>query len=56
MFAIKRDVWKHIRFADNIPKSEDKDFALRALKSDYEIVTNLKPQYIIHMIIPCIHY
>ncbi|OPX58990.1 MAG: Glycosyltransferase AglE [Methanobacterium sp. PtaB.Bin024] len=36
--AIKRDVWKHIRFADNIPMSEDKDFALRALKSDYEIV------------------
>ncbi|WP_337972271.1 glycosyltransferase family 2 protein [Methanobacterium petrolearium] len=36
--AIKRNVWEQLKFADDIPMSEDKDFALRVLKSDYEIV------------------
>ncbi|MDI6723942.1 MAG: glycosyltransferase [Methanobacterium sp.] len=36
--AIKRDVWEKIRFDDDVPMSEDKDFALRVLKEGYTIL------------------
>lgn len=36
--AIKRDVWEKIRFDDDVPMSEDKDFALRVLKEGYSIL------------------
>lgn len=36
--AIKRDVWKQLRFTDDIPMAEDKDFGLKVLKSGYKVV------------------
>lgn len=36
--AIKREVWAQLKFTDNIPMSEDKDFALKVLKAGYRIV------------------
>lgn len=36
--AIKREVWEKIRFDDDVPMAEDKDFALKVLKEGYEIV------------------
>ncbi len=36
--AIKKDVWKDLRFTDDVPMSEDKDFALKVLEAGYEIV------------------
>jgi rhamnosyltransferase len=36
--AIKRDVWEKVRFDDDVPMSEDKDFALRVLKDGYNIL------------------
>ena len=36
--AIKRDVWEKLRFTDDVSMSEDKDFALKVLKTGYKIV------------------
>jgi rhamnosyltransferase len=36
--AIKRDAWEILKFRDEIFMSEDKDFALRVLKTGYKIV------------------
>jgi rhamnosyltransferase len=36
--AIKKDVWKQLKFSDDVSMSEDKDFALKALKAGYKIV------------------
>lgn len=36
--AIKKDVWKDLKFTDDVPMSEDKDFALKVLNAGYEIV------------------
>lgn len=36
--AIKKDVWEKLRFTDDVPMSEDKDFALKVLKTGYKIV------------------
>jgi rhamnosyltransferase len=36
--AIKKEVWDEVRFTDDVPMSEDKDFALKVLKAGYGIV------------------
>lgn len=36
--AIKKDVWEQLKFGDDVPMSEDKDFALKVLKAGYKIV------------------
>jgi len=36
--AIKKEVWDEVRFTDDVPMSEDKDFALKVLKTGYGIV------------------
>lgn len=36
--AIKRDIWEQLKFTDDVPMSEDKDFALKVLNTGYEIV------------------
>lgn len=36
--AIKKEVWNDLRFTDDVPMSEDKDFALKVLKAGYQIV------------------
>lgn len=36
--AIKREVWTQLKFTNDVPMSEDKDFALKVLKAGYKIV------------------
>jgi rhamnosyltransferase len=36
--AIKREVWVQLKFTNDVPMSEDKDFALKVLKAGYKIV------------------
>ncbi len=36
--AIKREVWAQLKFTNDVPMSEDKDFALKVLQAGYKIV------------------
>lgn len=44
--AMKKDIWAEIKFTDEVNMSEDKDFALKALKRNYKVI--YEPKSAVH--------